>query len=563
MDVLLPRQISICRTAPEVGVARYPDYKPYYTRRTKMKRTELSILTVVLALLAAPAALHAQTPMGTAFTYQGQLKQAGVQVDDFADLQFTLWDDPNTPPGVQVGPTLKFDGQPGNPGPVNVTKGLFTVVLDFGNQFNGDARWLEIAVRVPHDPTNTLPYTTLSPRQELTPTPYAVYADTAGSDNDWMISGNDMYSIPSGNVGIGTTSPAAKLHVGRTYITDKTYGAPTPPGVEGSGERVVFQDNSSWKTAIGMNSENGIWMQAQSQYPSGPLLQLWSGTSPGGGISEKVTVTFDGNVGIGTVSPDAMLHVADDAHVEGLFSVGTGALGNRLQIDGDDILNVYKVESGPGTAQPLRLWARGGHLYVADCNNDDPSSEFVWCINGPESNPHERMRLTEGGRLGIGLQWPTSPSEKLDVNGTARLRGISAGSGTTVVADNNGKLWKQSSSRRYKRDISPLAVDVESVYRLEPVSFTWKESGQPEIGLIAEDVERAVPELVIYDAKGRPDGVKYDKVALYLLEVVKAQQAQMTALEQRVTQLEEVLKANTSAASGASDEPEPLEEVQP
>jgi len=168
-------------------------------RRAKMKARRVLIPAMVVALVAASAALNAQTPLGSAFTYQGQLREDGLPVNDTADLVFTLWDaDTN---GAQAGSALTFDGQGDNPGPVNVVNGLFTVPLDFGVMvFNGEARWLEIEVRSPHDPTDSLPYTLLSPRQPLTATPYAL--QTRG-----------MFVDDAGNVGIGTSSPGSRLTV--------------------------------------------------------------------------------------------------------------------------------------------------------------------------------------------------------------------------------------------------------------------------------------------------------------------------------------------------------------
>jgi len=62
---------------------------------------------------------------------------------------------------------------------VPVTNGLFVVTLDFGGVFSGDARWLAISVK-----TNlAASYTDLTPRQQLTPSPYAVFAPTAGNAN--------------------------------------------------------------------------------------------------------------------------------------------------------------------------------------------------------------------------------------------------------------------------------------------------------------------------------------------------------------------------------------------
>ncbi|HNQ23969.1 MAG TPA: hypothetical protein PKK06_12835 [Phycisphaerae bacterium] len=117
-------------------------------------------------LLSAPA--FAQAALGNAFTYQGQLKQDGQPVTNTADFVFTLWDAATTPPGVQIGQTVSVED-------VEVVGGLFTVALDFGPDgediFTGGSRWLQIAVRAPAGGGG---YTTLTPRQELTPAPYAL-----------------------------------------------------------------------------------------------------------------------------------------------------------------------------------------------------------------------------------------------------------------------------------------------------------------------------------------------------------------------------------------------------
>ncbi len=136
-----------------------------------MSTSRSLVIGLIAALTAAPAVLQAQTPMGTAFTYQGQLKKLGQPVDATADFEFSLWRDASsTDPNEQVGSTVTVSNE-------TVDDGLFTVRLDFGGQaFDGGARWLQIAVRSPHDPNNVGSYTTLSPRQELTPAPHALHA---------------------------------------------------------------------------------------------------------------------------------------------------------------------------------------------------------------------------------------------------------------------------------------------------------------------------------------------------------------------------------------------------
>ena len=104
-----------------------------------------------------------QAVLGSAFTYQGQLKNANGPVTDQCDMQFSLWDSDGNSTG-QVGFTQTEV--------VGVRNGLFTVTdLDFGDAFTGEARWLQVAVRCP---TGSGSYTTLSPRQELTAVPYAL-----------------------------------------------------------------------------------------------------------------------------------------------------------------------------------------------------------------------------------------------------------------------------------------------------------------------------------------------------------------------------------------------------
>src|SRR5208337_1828659 len=106
---------------------------------------------------------------GTAFTYQGQLQNDGSPVAGSYDLTFTLY--------------LVNSGGAAMAGPVTntataVTNGLFTTQVDFGpNVFTGSSNWMEIAVST----NGANSFTTLTPRQQLTPAPYAIFANTASN----------------------------------------------------------------------------------------------------------------------------------------------------------------------------------------------------------------------------------------------------------------------------------------------------------------------------------------------------------------------------------------------
>lgn len=132
-------------------------------------------------------------PTGTGFTYQGQLADGNASANGLYDFEFKLYD--AAAAGTQIEATVTA-------GEVAVNDGVFAVEIDFGSgAFGGGARWLQIGVR----PGNSGgAYTTLSPRQELSPAPYAqalpnVYTDEAvsfvGVGRNFRISGNEVFGV--------------------------------------------------------------------------------------------------------------------------------------------------------------------------------------------------------------------------------------------------------------------------------------------------------------------------------------------------------------------------------
>lgn len=134
--------------------------------KTKLQRRSLAMPALFLAMLIDP--LATARAQGTTFTYQGQLRESANPASGKYDLRFVLYDalTGGTPQGGALTNTA-----------ITVSNGLFTVMLDFGNQFPGADRWLEIGVRT----NGGSSFTTLSPRQPLTPTPYAIRASNAAT----------------------------------------------------------------------------------------------------------------------------------------------------------------------------------------------------------------------------------------------------------------------------------------------------------------------------------------------------------------------------------------------
>src|ERR1019366_6267064 len=179
-----------------------------------MKLFKLYCGGLVLALLASSVGDLVAAPVGTAFTYQGRLKSAGQPANGNYDLRFALYD-------AASGNGLI--GSPVSNAPVIVTNGNFTVLLDFGAVFAGEARWLQIGVR-----TNgsSDPFAISSARQQLTPTPYALYAPSAGLAATATTAGTatNLAGDLSGDV-TGTQITTVVARVGGQTATDVAAGA--------------------------------------------------------------------------------------------------------------------------------------------------------------------------------------------------------------------------------------------------------------------------------------------------------------------------------------------------
>jgi len=119
--------------------------------------------------------------------------------------------------------------------------------------------------------------------------------------------------------------------------------------------------------------------------------------------------------------------------------------------------------------------------------------------------------------------------------------GQTAAGGSAVFIDANNKLGTSTSSKRFKEDIKPIDNASEALFKLQPVSFHYKKeidsAGTPQLGLVAEDVEKVNPDLVVRDKEGKPYSVRYDQVNAMLLNEflkehrrVEEQQKQIDAL---------------------------------
>lgn len=245
-------------------------------------------------------------------------------------------------------------------------------------------------------------------------------------------------------------------------------------------------------------------------------------------LGNSVITDNNGNVGIGTATPGVALHI--DRTIDTNFNAGSG-----------DTHQIIFVRNPSSTASPAASGIRFsagppsnpgvGAIGVVRTGGDAGALFFITGNVGPTSR--EQMRITAGGEVGIGT---VSPADLLHVAGDVRV-----GTGTTGCvkdADATVIAGTCSSDLRMKANVQPFGPVLDKLIQLQPVSFQWKANEYPELhlgrsrsfGLVAEEVEEVLPELVTQDAKGYK-AVRYNKLPFLLLQALKEQQAQIRQLQ--------------------------------
>ena len=318
----------------------------------------------------------------------------------------------------------------------------------------------------------------------------------------------------SGNVGIGTSSPGAKL---------TAYGTSTTA--------IRAQDATSF-TEFYTNGGTGVLFNAGA----GSLIFNNNG-------SERMRIDSSGNVGIGTSSPSSKLHV----------NSGSG-----------DALLAVSVTGGGNGAGLLRLFGSDTSTYssynsLASLNSDNTQQ---WYIGGNgntntltfQTSTTERMRIDSSGNLLVG----TTGGNGAKINAeTASATGNfasnnTAGSGTryhvvfyesgtergSITSNGSATAFNTSSDYRLKHDVQPLAGALATVAALKPVTYKWTSDDSLGEGFIAHELAEHIPlavsgekDAVKEDGTIKPQGVDYSKVVVHLVAAIQELSAKVAALE--------------------------------
>jgi hypothetical protein len=393
-----------------------------------MSRMVQTTIVVAIAGLFAVTTASAQGSLGTAFIYQGQLKEDGEAVTDAGDFTFELWD------AATGGQRLATDSIPSVP----ITDGLFAAEVDFGrDMFTGEPRWLQITVDLHHGG-----YATLSPRQPVSATPYALYAVNSGSgggDCLWEAAGNDIY-YQLGDVGVGTNNPGYPLHVisssGDTAVagentSESTFGylGHEVAGVYGEGSVAVRGQSTSqtgkalYGVASAIDGDNyGVYGQSASRAGYGVYGYA---SSTDGGIGVYGTATspngyggyfdgrgyFRGNVGVGTTNPGSPLTVAGLVEsTAGGFKFPDGTTQTTAATGGGDS---FWQEAANGIYYPdgnvgFGLVTNPSHVIHATGSDPDAVINVTNNFDGPGGNAITAQNNGTDSAAVFGRNWATT-----------------------------------------------------------------------------------------------------------------------------------------------------------
>ena len=254
-------------------------------------------------------------------------------------------------------------------------------------------------------------------------------------------------------------------------------------------------------------------------------------------------VDNSGSVGIGTTTPTQKLNVVGNIEATQVTGVGGSELILRT----------------PTRGEPGRYRVHFANNSVGPFVGDDTEKQFYSFASGwggtraydAEVQVHGRATSNWGAYLGMTHDGTNgqistdvgsimlSPASNVGIKATTatNILTIQQGSATDPIAD----AWTVYSSRRWKRNIQPISDPLGKTRRLEGVTFEWKESGKPDIGLIAEDVAKVIPEVVAMEENGvDARSVDYARLVAVLIESIKV-------LDSRVSELEARLQASKSA----------------
>jgi hypothetical protein len=324
----------------------------------------------------------------------------------------------------------------------------------------------------------------------------------------------------------------------------------------GSNDTTNTAQNSRLTT---IESATGSYETKGRGIVSGSSQVSYTGLSsiPSGIVSGSSQVTLSSTTGYGSVINQAVLTTSSPtfANVTATsFVLGNGQFLRGTRTSGGLVINLLGIESGTDRTM---MTITGDYVIQNGSNaalltmNTSGGATFSGNIQ-LGSNTNQFIRYRTASAWDYYLSAVNDDFSLYDSQGTEFLKAVYNGGGTaknikflnSLTAFNNSNVTvtgtlTENSSIRYKENIETIESGLDKIIQLRGVTYTKKDSGEKEMGLIAEEVYDVLPEVVLKNEEGEPDSVSYGRIVGVLIEGMKEQQKQIQELKLEIELLKQ------------------------